>query len=90
MSGRAGAALGAAPARFQLAIQLLNRVVFSLPFLTGVDVFIPAASPPNDTVEVNLTSRGKGKPRSLNFPNWRSSTERVSLIFNDHEQVAKK
>ena len=67
-----------------------NPVLFGLPFLTGVDVFIPAASPPNDTVEVSLTSRGKGKPRSLNVPNWRSSTDRVSLIFNDHEQRAKK
>jgi hypothetical protein len=67
-----------------------NPVLFSLPFLTGVDMFIPAASPPNDIVKVALTSRGKGKPRSLSFPNWRSSTDRVSLIFNDHEQRAKK
>ncbi|MGH2962017.1 MAG: alpha/beta hydrolase [Solirubrobacterales bacterium] len=63
-----------------------HPVLSSLPFLTGVDVFIPAASPPNDTVEVSLTSRGKGKSRSLSVPNWRSSTDRVSLILNDHEQ----
>lgn len=74
----------------QTDISAPNPVLFSLPFLTGVDVFIPAASPPNDTVRVALTSRGKGKPRSLNFPNWRSSTDRVSLIFSDHEQRAKK
>jgi pimeloyl-ACP methyl ester carboxylesterase len=66
-----------------------NPVLSSLPFLTGVDVFIPAASPPNDTVEVSLTSRGRGPARSLNFPNFPSSTDRVSLIFNDHEQRAK-
>ncbi|HSJ18377.1 MAG TPA: alpha/beta fold hydrolase, partial [Solirubrobacterales bacterium] len=67
-----------------------HPVLSALPFLTGVDVFIPAASPPNDTVEVSLVSRGKGRPRSLNVPNWTSSTDRVSVIFNDHEQRAKK
>jgi hypothetical protein len=34
---------------------------------------------------VKLKSRGKGPARSLNFPNFRSSTDRVSLIFNDYE-----
>jgi hypothetical protein len=62
-----------------------DPVLSSLPCLTGVDVFIPAASPPNDTVEVKLKPRGKGPARSLNFPNFRSSTDRVSLVFNDYE-----
>jgi Lipase C-terminal domain/Lipase (class 2) len=56
----------------------------ALPFLTGADLVIPAASPPNDTVEVKLRSRGRDPARSLNFPNFRSSTDRVSLVFNDH------
>jgi hypothetical protein len=60
-------------------------LIFSLPFLTGVDLFIPAASPPNDTVEVKLKSRGRGPARSLNFPNFPSSTNRVSLNFSDYE-----
>ncbi len=55
-----------------------------LPFLTGADLVIPAASPPNDTVEVKLRSRGRGPARSLNFPNRPSSTDRVSLTFNDY------
>ena len=62
-----------------------NPVLSSLPFLTGADVFVPAASPPNDTVEVRLKSRGKGPARSLNFPNFPSSTDRVSLSFADYE-----
>jgi hypothetical protein len=63
-----------------------NALIASLPFLTHADLFIPAAEPPNDTVEVNLSSRGRGPTRSLNFPNYRSSTNRVSLIFNDYEK----
>jgi hypothetical protein len=59
--------------------------VSAFPFLTGADLFIPAASPPDDTVEVKLKSRGRGPARSLNFPNFRSSTDRVSLVFNDYE-----
>jgi Lipase C-terminal domain/Lipase (class 2) len=63
-----------------------NPLIASLPFLTHADLFIPAASPPDDTVDVTLKSRGKGPKRSLDFPNFPSSTDRVSLIFNDHEQ----
>ena len=31
---------------------------FSLPFLTGVDLFMPAASPPDATISVSATPRG--------------------------------
>lgn len=59
--------------------------LFALPFLTGADLFIPAASFANDTVEVKLKSRGEGPARTLNFPNFPSSTNRVSLHFQDYE-----
>jgi len=62
-----------------------DPLIAALPFLTHADVFIPAAEPPNDTVEVSLRSRGGGPTRSLNFPNFRSSTNRVSLNFHDYE-----
>jgi pimeloyl-ACP methyl ester carboxylesterase len=62
-----------------------DPLIAALPFLTHADVFIPAAEPPNDTVEVSLRSRGRGPTRSLNFPNFRSSTNRVSLNFHDVE-----
>jgi pimeloyl-ACP methyl ester carboxylesterase len=62
-----------------------DPLIAALPFLTHADVFIPAAEPPNDTVEVSLRSRGRGPTRSLNFPNFRSSTNRVSLMFQDYE-----
>jgi hypothetical protein len=61
-------------------------LIASLPFLTGVDLFIPAASPPNDTVDVELRSRGRGPVRSLSFPNFQSSANRVSLSFRDFEK----
>jgi pimeloyl-ACP methyl ester carboxylesterase len=56
-----------------------------LPFLTGVDVFVPAADPPDRTVRVALRSRGRGPLRRLSFPNFVSATDRVSLQFWDFE-----
>lgn len=61
--------------------------VFSqLPFITGVDVFMPAARPPTGTVSVSLRSRGRGPPRTLTFPNFPSTTDGAVLQFNDFEQ----
>ena len=60
---------------------------FALPFLTAVDLFIPAATPPDWTVSVVLTPRGGGgKTQALNIPNWASSTDQVSLQFHDYLQ----
>jgi hypothetical protein len=60
-------------------------VVFGLPFLTGVDLFIPAASPPTGKVSVALRSRGAGPVRTVNFPNFPSSTDSVSVGLWDFE-----
>jgi pimeloyl-ACP methyl ester carboxylesterase len=58
---------------------------FSLPFISGVDLAIPAARPPTGRVSVRLRSRGRGPVRTINFPNFPSSTDRVSVQLNDHE-----
>jgi len=58
----------------------------SISFLAGVDLFIPAADPPNATVSVVLKPRGGGHPDVINIPNWASSTDAVSLQFNDYTQ----
>jgi pimeloyl-ACP methyl ester carboxylesterase len=59
-------------------------------FITGMDVFIAASDPPDDTVTVVATPRGGGgKTEFVNFPNWRSSEDRVSVNFNDHLQGAR-
>jgi len=61
--------------------------VFSrLPFITGADVFMPAARPPTGTTSVSLRSRDGGPARTLNFPNFASTTDGASLYFNDFEE----
>src|SRR5215207_3279774 len=61
-------------------------VFFGLPFLSAVDLFIPAASPPTGTVRVDLTSRGGGPTREVSFPNYPSSNDTVSVQLNDFER----
>jgi pimeloyl-ACP methyl ester carboxylesterase len=62
-------------------------VFFGLPFLTGIDVFIPATSPPSETISIASTPRlGGGKVEMINVPNWPSTTDRISVQFNDWVQ----
>jgi pimeloyl-ACP methyl ester carboxylesterase len=56
---------------------------FATPFISAVDVFLPAATPSTGRVSVVLTSRGAGPPRTVNFPNFPSTTDRVTVLFND-------
>jgi pimeloyl-ACP methyl ester carboxylesterase len=58
---------------------------FAIPFLSAVDLFIPAASPSTGTVSVSLRSRGAGPVRTVNFPNFRSTTDSVTVQLNDFE-----
>jgi hypothetical protein len=60
-------------------------VLFSIPFLTGVDLFLPAASPPVGKVSVALRSRGAGPVRTVNAPNFPSSTDSVSVNLWDYD-----
>jgi len=58
-----------------------------LPFLTGIDLYIPAADPPDGTISVALTPRdGDGKMQEVNVPNWASSEDAMSVRFNDYLQ----
>jgi pimeloyl-ACP methyl ester carboxylesterase len=58
-------------------------VFAGLPFLTGVDLFMPASPRATGTVRVRLRSRGKGPVRDVSFPNFPSSTDRVSVQLHD-------
>ena len=59
----------------------------SLPFITGVDLFIPAANPPDGRTRLTLISRdGEGMIQMINIPNWPSTTDRISVQFNDFVQ----
>ena len=57
---------------------------FAQAFGTGADLFMPAAAPPEGTVSVRLASRGGGE-RTVNVPNFPSSTDRVTVQLNDFE-----
>ena len=56
-------------------------------FQTGVDVFMPAAEPPDGTVSfVNAPRGDTSRRQAINIPNWRSSTDRITVTFNDFVQ----
>jgi pimeloyl-ACP methyl ester carboxylesterase len=62
-------------------------VVFSLPFLSGVDLFAPATASASGTSSVGLRSRGDGPLRIINVPDFPSSTDSISVNLNDYEHV---
>jgi pimeloyl-ACP methyl ester carboxylesterase len=63
----------------------------ALPFISGIDVFTDAASPPDDTVSYDLTSRAAdGDAEEINTPNWASDTDHVSVLFRDYEQEVER
>jgi len=63
-----------------------DPVLGQLPFIQGADVFIPASTPPNDTTTFQLRSRGAGPLRTLATPNWESTSDGVTIFWNDFEQ----
>lgn len=55
--------------------------------MSGVDFYLPAADPPDGTIFCMLTPRGGGgKTQVINVPNWASSTDRMTIQFNDYVQ----
>ena len=71
-------------------VSVPHPVFFSLPFLSGVDLFLPAAAPPTGKVSVALRNRGAGPTRTVNFPNFPSSTDSVSVNLNDFEYTSAR
>jgi pimeloyl-ACP methyl ester carboxylesterase len=59
----------------------------ALPFLTGIDLVVPAAEPPDRTISVVLVPRGGGgRTQVINVLNWASSNHAVTVMFNDFLQ----
>jgi pimeloyl-ACP methyl ester carboxylesterase len=57
-------------------------------FISGADLYIPAADPPNGTIPLVLTPRGGGgQTQVINVPNWVSSKDRIAVQFNDFIQA---
>jgi len=69
-------------------VSVPHPVFFSLPFLSGVDLFLAAAAPPKGKVSVALRSRGAGPTRAVNVPNFPSSTDTVTVNLNDFEYTS--
>ena len=60
----------------------------STPFISGTDLFVPAANPPAKTVTLTSQQRGSdGRPQVVNVPNWPSDAHRISVGFNDYVQA---
>jgi hypothetical protein len=52
-------------------------------FLTGVDVFHPAASPPDGTITLDLDQRLVEGRQVIRTPNWASTDHAVTVTFRD-------
>jgi pimeloyl-ACP methyl ester carboxylesterase len=60
---------------------------FAVGFMTGVDIYMPAADPPTGTISLVLTPRGGGGgTQVINMLNWASLNHSVSAPFNDYCQ----
>jgi pimeloyl-ACP methyl ester carboxylesterase len=57
---------------------------FSLPFITGADVSIPAADGGRGRVSVVAHQRGSTAANVINSPNWPSTSDQISLQFHDY------
>ncbi|GAB2674630.1 alpha/beta fold hydrolase [Thalassiella azotivora] len=63
---------------------------FQLPFLTGVDAYVPADPRARRTVLVQVRPRGgHGRVQTVAVPAWPSSGHRVSVQVDDHLQSAR-
>lgn len=58
-----------------------------LPFLIGVDLFVPADVPPSGTVAVEAEPRLGDGPETICFPNYASTNDRVSIQFNSYHHL---
>ncbi|MDI6858064.1 MAG: alpha/beta hydrolase [Dehalococcoidia bacterium] len=62
-----------------------DEFFFALPFQTGVDIVMPATTPPNGTICLANAPRGdEGHMQVVNVPNWESSHDRISVEFTDY------
>src|SRR5438552_14916605 len=64
-----------------------DPILSGLPFIQGADVYVAASSPPDETVSFQLLSRRGGPVRTLNVPNWDSSTDGVTIQWNDFDKL---
>ncbi|MEV8443881.1 hypothetical protein AB0425_41460 [Actinosynnema sp. NPDC051121] len=57
----------------------------TLPFLTGVDAYLPARADGGGTIRVTQAARGSdGRSRTIAVPNWPSDAHSVTVQFKDY------
>jgi pimeloyl-ACP methyl ester carboxylesterase len=56
-------------------------------FLTGADLYIPAADPPDGTTSVVATPRRGEGPEAVCLPNFASTNDRSSVVFNSYHRL---
>ena len=60
---------------------------FSLPFISAVDLVVPATIPPDDTIRIEMVARaGDSETEVVNIPNWATSENIVTITFRDFQQ----
>jgi hypothetical protein len=57
-------------------------------FVSSVDVFAPAQTPPTGEVTVSLQDRGKGPTHTVTFPSFPSTSDVVTVQLDDFTQAA--
>lgn len=66
-------------------LAIADPVLHAIPFMSGLDLFIPGNAEPDDVISLELISRRGGEPRRVNVPNWSSDRVRsVSVHFRDY------
>jgi pimeloyl-ACP methyl ester carboxylesterase len=55
-------------------------------FLTGIDVWYPATTPPDGRISFRHDQRGFTRQQVINTPNWASSTDFTTVTFRDWVQ----
>jgi pimeloyl-ACP methyl ester carboxylesterase len=60
---------------------------FGIMFLTGIDLFLPAAEPPDGTLGVVATPRLGDGTEAVCIPNYASSVARSSIQFNSYHHL---
>lgn len=56
---------------------------FDETFISGADIYVPAAAGGSGTITIDITSRAGGGTQQFVLPNWPSNTDRISVYVRD-------